>query len=300
MSEKKSALGRGLGSLIPMSFTANKSEESGQSVQIDGFSKNYFECNIDDIIPNPNQPRKIFTNENLEELANSIRENGFIQPLVVRPMANGKYELIAGERRLRASKLIGLAVVPVILKETTEKQMYELALIENIQRQDLNVIEEALAYKELLSRYQLTQEELAKQLGKDRTSIANSLRLLKLPDRIRDELVANKISMGHARALLGVENRELQLQITEDIIAHNLSVRDVENLVRDAKVTVDSLNPPTLEPKAPKADYSSLTKRLEEHLRQKVSIKAKENGGEIIIKYSSESDLNDLVDKLFQ
>lgn len=225
MSEKK-ALGKGLESLISMG--SKKGSGSGSD-------REYFECEIENIVPNPNQPRKLFAKEALDELSASILEKGIIQPLLVTPLGGGKFELIAGERRYRASKQAGLSKVPVIVKDADESTRLELALIENIQRQDLNPIEEALAYKELLSKHQYTQDELAKQLGKDRSSIANSLRLLKLPDKIRDYLINDKISMGHARAILSIDHKELQIQVADDIIENNLSVREVEILTKKLK-----------------------------------------------------------------
>jgi len=291
MTDQKKALGKGLGSLIPM---GNKAESSANRV--------YFECPIQDIVPNPNQPRKLFPKEALTELAASIEEKGVIQPIVVRPIGGGKYELIAGERRYRASKQAGKDKIPVVLRETDESGTLELALIENIQREDLNPVEEALAYKELLSRHQYTQEELAKHLGKDRSSIANALRLLKLPDKIRDYLINNKISMGHARALLSIDNKELQIQVADDIMESNLSVREVEILTKKLKEQ-DVENIHKLPVSRPRSDilgkdYSSLIKKLEDFLRKKVAIKTKGDRGELVISFKNESELNELVDKL--
>lgn len=293
MSDNKKALGKGLGSLIQMTGNASMNESG---------SKPYFECPLEDIIPNINQPRKLFHKESLDELAASIEEQGIIQPLLVRPLGGGKYELIAGERRFRAAKQAGLSKVPVVVKEADESTVLELAIIENIQRQNLNPIEEALAFKELLSKYQYTQDELAKKLGKDRSSIANSLRLLKLPDRIRDHLINNKISMGHARALLAIDNKELQIQIANDVIESNLSVREVELLTKKLRDQEDS-GPAIVRTEReasslPQKDYSSIVKRIEETLRQKVMIKASGGKGHLVIGFKSDEDLNRLVDKL--
>lgn len=295
MSDNKKALGKGLGSLIPMGGKGvSSSDGNGPKV--------YFECPLEDIVPNPNQPRKLFHKEALTELAASIEEQGVIQPVVVRSLGGGKFEIVAGERRYRASKIAGLSTVPVVIKETDDRGTLELALIENIQRQDLNPIEEALAYKELLSRHQYTQDELAKQIGKDRSSIANSLRLLKLPDKIRDYLINNKISMGHARALLAIDNKELQVQIADDIIENNLSVREVEVLTKKLKEQdVEKIHrlPVSKDDSAtPKKDYTKMEQRLESELRRKVHIKSKGDKGELVIHFSNEAELNDLIDRL--
>ncbi|EKD50339.1 MAG: hypothetical protein ACD_62C00567G0002 [uncultured bacterium] len=290
MIEQKKALGKGLGSLIPMT---NKPVDK---------SSDYFSCPVSDIVPNPNQPRKLFPKESLGELAASIEEKGIIQPILVREIGGGKYEIVAGERRYRAAMQIGLSEVPVIVKDANINEMLELALIENIQRQDLNPIEEALAYKELLSKHQYTQEELAKQIGKDRSSIANALRLLKLPDKVRDYLINNSISMGHARALLSFDSKELQIQVAEDIVSHNLSVREVELLTQKyrAEENSDPQAPTELKPSAesPQKDYSNLIKNLEAHLRRKVAIKTRGEKGQLIVAFHSGDELNGLVTRL--
>ncbi len=297
MNDQRKALGKGLGSLIPMSTSINRTDTPAPEGK-----KVYFECPIEDIITNPNQPRKLFAKEAIDELAASIEEKGILQPLIVRPLGGGKYELIAGERRYRAARQTGLHAVPVIVKDTDESETLEIALIENIQRQDLNPIEESLAYKELLSRYQYTQDDLAKKLGKDRSSIANSLRLLKLPDRIRDFLIGNQISMGHARALLALENKELQMQVANDIIENNLSVREVEVLTKKIKEhdvdTIKTKSETNTTANMPAKDYGSLVRRLEDNLRCKVFIKNKGGTGQITFNYHNETELNTLVDKL--
>jgi ParB family chromosome partitioning protein len=295
MSEHRKALGKGLSSLIPMGSRA------------DNAHKVYFECDLGDIVANPNQPRKLFAKEAIDELASSIEEKGVIQPLVVRPLGGGKYELIAGERRYRASKQVGLERVPVVIKDVTEAETLEIALIENIQRQDLNPIEEALAYKELLSRHQYTQDELAKRVGKDRSSVANSLRLLKLPDKIRNYLINNELSMGHARALLAIENKDLQLQIADDIVKNNLSVRDIETLTQkyrdigeSAVVTEVARQVQERENHTPMAldPYHPYIKQMEDRLRSKVKIKAKGSGGQVLIAFHNEGELKNLIDKI--
>lgn len=295
--EQKRVLGKGLSSLIPVS---NKTT--------DNTNKIYFECRLEDIIPNPNQPRKLFNKEAIDELAASIEMKGIIQPLVVRKLGGGKYELVAGERRYRASQQLGLETVPVIVKEVDENETLELALIENIQRQDLNPIEEALAYKELLSRYQYTQDELAKQIGKDRSSIANSLRLLKLPDKIRNYLIENQLSMGHARALLAIDNKELQIQIANDVVHHNLSVREIEGMMKklrenpleEAAVVLQKSEKSTpRDPVAESEKYKSIEDRLKDQLQTMIKIKTTgEDRGHLIISFNNEQELNSFVEKL--
>jgi len=290
--EKKSALGRGLESLIPT--RENK-------------SKDYFECLLSDIVTNPDQPRKIFTKQAIDELASSIEEKGLLQPLVVRPIGGGKYELIAGERRYRAATQLQMEKIPVVVKDVREDEVLELALIENIQRENLNPIEEAMAYRDLLGKFQYTQEELAKRLGKDRSSIANALRLLKLPDKIRDYLLANTISMGHARALLGIDDRELQIEIAKDVVDKNLSVRDTEELVNKIKGSVDAM--PVLDRAQVKKEVrvslvetdlflKEVGERLKTSLESPIQIKGNKQKGKLVIPYATAEQLNKIVAKL--
>lgn len=298
--EQKKALGKGLGSLIPGS---TRTEAQGQKL---------LELPLDDIITNPAQPRKLFSKESLDELSQSIEEKGILQPLVVRHIGGGKYELIAGERRFRAARQAGLNLVPVIVKNVDDNEVLELALIENIQRENLNPIEEALAYRDLLSKFQHTQEELAKRLGKDRSSIANALRLLKLPESIRNQLISNELSMGHARAILAIEDRDQQLQIASDIVANSLSVRDVELLIRRLKEapaddnTSSAVNPAeeTTERTRAKSLIREFVEKVERLLKGKlntfVSVKGNQQQGKIILTYNSAEELNRLTQKLVE
>lgn len=288
--DQRKALGRGLTSLIPSSIKNHD-------------SKKFMELPIGDVIPNPNQPRKLFAKESIDELANSIEEKGIIQPLIVRPLGGGKYELIAGERRYRAAKQIGLEKVPAVIKDIDESETLELALIENIQRENLNVIEEALAYKDLLSKFQYTQDELAKRLGKDRSSIANSLRLLKLSDKIRNHLINNELSMGHARALLAIEDKDLQLQMAQDIIEHALSVRETENLIKKFKTTAhedtDAATPKVHTAPVSRAEaLLALETRLKDRLRVFIKVQGSAEKGKITMSYDSAEDLDRLTQKL--
>ncbi len=296
MSDQKKALGKGLSSLIPMG--GNRVENN---------NRNYFECPINDIIPNPNQPRKLFARESIDELASSIEEKGILQPLIVRKIGGGKYEIVAGERRFRAASQLGLEKVAVVVKDIEESEVLELALIENIQRQDLNPVEEALAYKELLTKHQYTQDELAKRLGKDRSTIANALRLLKLPESIRIHLINNEISMGHARALLAIENKELQTQIAEDIVKNSLSVREVEELtrkLRDGEITETSAreeakNPSHKETQETPPRFLSIMARMKDHLRKHVVLKLKGGSkGQIVLSFNDETEFNEIAEKL--
>lgn len=225
MLNKKKVLGRGLGALIS---GAKRPEEVS-----DRSRERFFLCPITDISPNTTQPRKYFDEAALAELSASIKENGVIEPLIVRRAMTGGYELIAGERRWRASRLAGLGEVPVVVIEANDEQSLELAIIENIQREDLNAIEEAEAYRSLMG-FGLTQEEVAVKVGKERATVANYLRLLKLPHEIRDELVKGAITMGHARALLSIEGHVAQTGLCRLIITKGLSVREAESLAQSS------------------------------------------------------------------
>lgn len=292
--EKKTALGRGLESLISNSRTEKT-------------TNGYFECPMIDIVTNPEQPRKLFAKKAIDELAQSIEEKGILQPLVVRPIGGGKYELIAGERRFRAATQLQFEKVPVIVKDVREEEVLEIALIENIQRENLNPIEEALAYRDLLSKFQYTQEELAKRLGKDRSSIANALRLLKLPDKIRDYLVSEAISMGHARALLGIDDRELQIEVAKDVVDNKLSVRDTEELIKKIKGSVavaaevdvpETRKAVKVNKQETDAYMKDLINKLKDNLETPVQIKGSKKRGKIMIPYISLDQLNQIVNKL--
>jgi ParB family chromosome partitioning protein len=287
---KKRALGKGLEALIPV---AVDKPASGGSQEIP----------VNAIVPNPHQPRQTIEPSALSELAASIKEHGLLQPLVVslagdEPQIPGlpsqEYVLIAGQRRLEAAKLAGLDQVPAIIKEATPQQMLELALVENIQRADLNPIEEAMAYQQLSSEFGLTQQEIADRVGKGRVSIANALRLLRLPDFVKNVLVSGQISEGHARALLGLSDDQDALKLVlKRIIAQNLSVRQTEELARRLSTVPAS-------PKASRA-VSPETRKLEEtfsrSLGTKVSLTRSKKGGRITIHFYSDEELQDLYDR---
>jgi ParB family transcriptional regulator, chromosome partitioning protein len=275
---QQKALGRGLSSLIPSS--GDKKAESSP----------YLLCSIDKIVSNRDQPRKLFDKTALEELADSIRENGVIQPLIVRKIEGGQFELIAGERRLKASSLAGLEQVPVVILETSADQNLELALIENIQRQDLNPIEEALAYKQLMERYHHTQEQCAKRVGKDRSTVANSIRLLSLSEEIRGDIIEGRISMGHARAILGIEEEEMQLKVARRAVQEGLSVREIEDWVRKLKEGVQVER--VVKEKKIDPQLSFIENEMTKVLGTKVKIKPQGKKGKVVIDYYTQEDLD--------
>jgi ParB family chromosome partitioning protein len=277
---KKRGLGKGLGALIPSSPAPSPASAEVQAGAI--------EIAIDDISPNPHQPRQFMDPEALRDLANSITEHGLIQPLIV-TRSSGSYQLIAGERRWRASRLAGLTTVPVIVKETSPQQMLELAIVENIQRADLNPLEEAEAFTQLMHEFGLTQEAVAERVGKSRTAVANTMRLLNLPNDIQAVLAQGKISEGHARALLGLKTQEEQQHALELIIKRGLNVRQTETLVREMLAGEKPAKPP-------RPPLSSLDKqmvnRFESRLGTKVDLnRADEDTGKITIHFYSREEL---------
>ena len=277
VKKAKSGLGKGLDLLIP---TASEKEEAADPVVL----------KISQVEPNREQPRKQFDQEALEDLAGSIRQYGIIQPIIVVKKSD-YYEIIAGERRWRAAKMAGLKEIPVVIKDYSEKEIAEISLIENIQRENLNPIEEAQAYKKLIDEYELTQEELSERISKSRAQIANTMRLLKLHSQIQDMLAKGILTAGHARALLGLEDAEQQLAAAKRITEESLSVRQTEDLVK-------SLNEPKKEVKTSKKIknnifYKDLERSMTESLGTKVKIHQKESGkGKIEISYFSEEELD--------
>lgn len=282
------ALGKGLASLIPGMGSDLVSEKQVQNEPEK--RRDFFECEINKVIASRDQPRKLFDKSALEELAQSIKEKGIIEPLVVREIPGGNFELIAGERRLRASKLAGLKKVPVVIFECSDDEVLELALIENIQREDLNPIEEALAYKNLLDKYSYTQEQLACKVGKDRSTIANSIRLLSLPEGIRGDIIEGRLSMGHARALLAIEDNDLKIKVKEQIIKDVLSVRETEKLIRDLKTKLE--RPKIEKVKIEDPQVAFIEGEMVKLLGTKVKIKNKGKKGQVVISYFSHDDLD--------
>jgi ParB family chromosome partitioning protein len=288
---KKSALGRGLSALLEdldSDITPNRSVESGESYSLGSIAN----INIAQIEANPFQPRTRFETTALDELAESIRQHGIIQPVTVRKMGDGTFQLISGERRFRASQLAGLSDIPAYIRLANDQTMLEMALVENIQRQDLNPIEVAISYKRLIDECDLTHEGLSEKVSKSRSNITNFLRLLKLPAEIQMALQKGTITMGHARALIGVEDPQKQLEIFERIIDEVLSVRDVENLTRKAKRPAPTAN----EQEERKVYYQIARQNIAQNLNAKVDMKFLPKGnGKISIEFTNEHDLNRLI-----
>ena len=282
---KRSALGRGLDALITMEDLKT------------GGSSSISEISLSKIQPNPDQPRSMFEEEALEELATSIRSLGVIQPITLKEIGPDRYMIISGERRYRASLKAGLEEIPAYIKTAADEHVVEMALIENIQREDLNAIEIALAYQKLIDNYELTQEKLSERVGKKRTTIANYLRLLKLPAEIQVGLKDKKIDMGHARALISVQDPEIQLALYEQILQDGLSVRQVEELVRNAaEVAVPEAKDEQPKKKLLTEDYNLLKDHLSRFFKTRVNLSCNEKGkGKITIPFASEDELEKLI-----
>jgi ParB family transcriptional regulator, chromosome partitioning protein len=295
--KRKSALGRGLGALLEDSNTRGNDTALVGEASINSMN----EIPLDEIEVNPFQPRTYFDKEALEELAESIKVQGIIQPITVRKLENNRYQLISGERRFQASKIAGLTAVPAYIRTADDQQMLEMALIENIQRENLNSIEVALSYQRLISECNLKQEELGERVGKNRTTVNNYLRLLKLPPDIQIALRDNKISMGHARAIINVENIDKQLDIFKKIIAEDLSVRKVEALVREMVSGAPEPKEKPTKALDPQKEYEikQIQSRLSSHFGTKVQIKSDGNDkGEIKIPFLSTEDFNRIMEIL--
>ena len=297
MPIKKKGLGKGLDSLIPdnksmKSVTSEKTVESKE----DAAAKSGVQVmKINEVEPNRDQPRKNFDEDALLELSDSIKQFGVLQPLLVRKRKD-YYEIIAGERRWRAAKLAGVKEVPVIEKEYTDQEILEIGLIENIQREDLNPIEEAMAYQRLMEEFHLKQEEIAARVSKNRTTITNSMRLLKLHEKIQNMVAEGVISSGHARALLSLEDQNMQLEIADRIVKENLSVREVERLVKAlGKPKKEKVK--EKEPDAVTLAYQNLEEKMKSIMGTKVSINRKDkNKGRIEIEYYSSAELERIVE----
>ncbi len=249
---------------------------------------------LNEIIPNKEQPRKTFDEGALQELADSIIQHGVLQPLLVRPMLSGGYQLVAGERRWRASRIAGLKEVPVIIKELTDTEAMEIAIIENLQREDLNPIEEAEGLQTLIDRCGFTQEEVATSVGKSRPAIANALRLLKLPEEVRDMAKNGDISAGHARALLAFENPAMMLEAANNVVSNKLTVRDVEKMAKRINKPVNS----TKTSKRRDSFFDEVELSLSEALGRKVRVYNSRNKGTLEIEFYSVDDLKDIANKL--
>jgi ParB family chromosome partitioning protein len=280
---KKLALGRGLDALIP---------EYGP---VEDSQKEFFLCDVDRIQPNRYQPRQQFNDADLEDLSNSIKVQGIIQPLLVRELESG-YELVAGERRLRAASLAGLTQVPVVIKNVSDTEMLEMSIVENIQRENLNPLEEAEAYHRLIDDFNLTQDQAAERVGKSRSAVANFLRLRSLPTQIKESILSGSLSMGHARAIVGIDKKALQVDIWRKVVSKGLSVRETENLAKQAK-TGKSSHPQT-RTRSTSHYLSDVEDELTRHFGTKVLIKRRGKIGKVEIEFYGDDDLDRLLSLL--
>ena len=280
MAAKKGGLGKGLDAI----FMENASEDSNSTVTL----------KISELEPNKEQPRRDFDDEALAELADSISQHGVLQPLLVRPMAGGGYQIVAGERRYRACRMAGVQEVPVVIRELDDGQVMELALIENLQREDLSPVEEARGYQTLMEKYHLTQEEVSRTVGKSRPAVTNAIRLLKLPEEILDYVSQEKLSAGHARTLLAFENQEAKLQAARLAVKTGLSVRELEKMAKKANAAAAGGVKPKKEKKRP-VFLEEVELSLNEHLGRKVTIQEKgKEKGLLTIEFYSQEDLKNL------
>lgn len=280
MAVKKGGLGKGLGALL----AENSLDDASKTVTL----------RISEIEPNRAQPRKQFDEASLAELSESIAQHGVLQPLLVRPMTDGSYQLVAGERRWRASRMAGLTEVPVVIREMDDQQASELALIENLQREDLNPMEEALGYKTLMDKYGLTQEETAKAVNKSRPAVANALRLLNLPQPITEMVAGGKISAGHARAILSFSTQEEQMEAVQAVVKNGLSVRDIEKRAKQANNAKKSEKKVHIR----NSFYDEVELALTEHLGRRVKVAESSKGGTLQIEFYSQDDLRMIANQL--
>ena len=282
---KKGGLGKGLDAL----FMDNETVDSGGVVTL----------RLSQIEPNRDQPRKIFSEEALNELADSIREHGVLQPLLVRPLPGGSYQLVAGERRWRASRMAGLQEAPVVIREMDEEQAMEIALIENLQREDLNAIEEATGYKQLMERYGMTQEQVAKRVGKSRPAIANALRLLNLPQKVMDMVGEGEVSPGHARALLAFDDQDRIVEIAQKVKTGKYSVRDIERMAKNQDEKKEKAAKAPEEPAwgGKSAFLTEMEIAMSMEMGRKVRIIPNGEGGTLQIQFWDEEDLKSLAEK---
>ena len=295
MTAKRGGLGKGLDSLIKENKTAKHTAPAKKEVVNAG----PIMMKINDVEPNRDQPRKHFEEDALLELADSIKQFGILQPLIVQKR-NDYYEIIAGERRWRAAKQAGIKEVPVIIKEYTDQEIVEISLIENIQRENLNPIEEAMAYESLINEYSLTQEEVAEKVSKNRSTIANSLRLLKLCDEVRQMIIEDKLTTGHARALIPIEDAALQTEAANFIFDNKLSVRDTEIYVKKLLSAPKEPKQNNVDTKDLSIFYNDIESRLKNILGAKIEIKSKNNDkGKIEINYYSQEELERITEMLY-
>ncbi len=281
---EKKALGKGLGALLPGHNPRSTGED--QVVQM---------VPVAQILPNQYQPRKRFSEEELNSLSESIRQNGILQPILVRRKGDGIYELIAGERRFRAAKIAKLSTVPVIIRNSKDDESTVLALVENIQRKDLNPMEEAKSYTQLIDEFGLTQEMIAERVGRERSSVANILRLVSLPNEIQQFIENEQLTLGHAKVILGIHNPQTQIEIANKIIRDQLSVRAVEQMVTNDQAGIKKNKKKVLAPVS-SGRYANLEEQLRKQLGTKVAIRPKKRGGELTVTYYSDEDLTRIAD----
>ncbi len=281
MAQKKGGLGKGLDLL----FAENALEDAGKAVTLP----------IDEIQPNKDQPRKQFDEEALSELSASIAQHGVLQPLLVRPMPHGGYQIVAGERRFRASRMAGLTEIPAVIREMDDRQASELAMIENLQREDLNPMEEALGYQTLMESYNLTQEETAKIVNKSRPAVANALRLLNLPQEVAQMVAAGTLSAGHARAVLSFEDADTMLEMAQLVVKKDASVREIERLAKAAKAEKKKVKPVTVFGRD--SFYDEVELALSEQLGRKVKVTAGDKSGTLTLEFYGKDDLAALANK---
>ncbi len=291
--EPRRGLGRGLDALIPTNMDAVAKEEILPKKASPEYREGVVELDIDRVMSNKSQPRKFFDEQKIRELAESIREHGIIQPIIVRK--NGEnWQIIAGERRWRASRVAGLKKIPAIIKDFSDRELMEVSLIENIQREDLNPIEEAEAYEKLIEEYSFTQEDLGKSVGKDRSTITNALRLLKASEVVKEKLIVGEITPGHARAILALQDRSLEPEVLELIINGHLSVRETERLVK--KLNTQPKDKPEVLNEQEAAAIADLQDRMIRLLNTKVSLTANKGKGKVVIEFYSNEELDRLLE----
>lgn len=317
-ANKKSRLGRGLGSLLgsnndalniaempgpaakpqPMATQMNNQMPAQSPAPTISPEARIWQVAIEKMVPSEFQPRSHFEKEKLEELSSSIKQNGILQPIVARKLASGRFEIIAGERRWRAAQLAGLQEVPVILKNLEDQKTLEMAIIENVQREDLNAVEEAEAYQRLATEFKLTQQQVADKVGKDRATVANAMRLLVLPASVREMIVKSEISAGHAKVLLSLANPEKQIEIAKKIPVQKLSVRQLEKIVAQESAEKKAAATPSVESNVTQRLISGLAEELQKILGTKVSIDYLDSKGKISVHFYSDEELTQIVDRL--
>lgn len=278
-TKKRTALGKGLDALLPLDQPPKREASDGAISYL----------SLDSVAPNPHQPRRLFSEESLVDLMNSIKEMGVIQPLIVRPKGNGTYEIVTGERRWRAARMAGSSTIPAMVRDLTDSESFEIALIENLQREDLNPLDTAEAYETLIRKYSYTHEVLAQRIGKDRTNITNYLRLLKLPDPIKEDLRRDRLTMAHARTLLAVDDLPFQMNLSRKVLKQRLSVRDLERIVQNYKKKQNAI-PSERRLKDP--DLLDLEKSLSRYFAARVAIRKNSNeSGKLEITFHSREEL---------